>query len=229
MDMILLKNKLKFLEKSNVLILDLETTGFPTQKSGYHTGADEYYDYKDNSKYDSSRIVQIAWTYIENFDFDDLDDVEINCFIRKPKDFDTIPQDAMKIHGISFGKAKKEGILLSKIINHKGFSDALINSDYIIAHNAFFDVFILLNELYRLKFNECVSKLDDMLQNDQIVCTAEYSRDICQMNSRGKRYKMPKLVELYKFYYGYQSVGNHNAANDVDTLVQILKYDTNSK
>ena len=38
------------------LIIDTETTGFPITK-----GFNKYYDPIDHNKYDSARIVQIAW------------------------------------------------------------------------------------------------------------------------------------------------------------------------
>ena len=104
-----LQKKLNFLLNKNILIIDLETTGLPARKPGFHTGIDGYYDYKDNSKYNNCRIVQIAWTLIRDFTFDKLENIDIECYIRKPNNFN-IPKDAEKIHKISQNIAMKEGI-----------------------------------------------------------------------------------------------------------------------
>ena len=218
-----LQKKLNFLSNKNILIIDLETTGLPAKKPGFHTGIDGYYDYKDDSKYNNCRIVQIAWTLICDFNFDKLENIDIECYIRKPNNFN-IPKDAEKIHKISQNIAMKEGIKLGEIINNKGLKKALFKCDYVIAHNVLFDVFILLNELHRIKFNKCVTVLNNLLETNKLICTGEYSKDICKLRMSGPGYKMPKLIELYKFYYDEFPENNHNAKDDVNTIVKILGY-----
>lgn len=214
----LMKNKLKFIKHFNVMIIDLETTGLPQNNK-----TDIYFHYTDNSKYDTSRIIQIAWTYIEQFDFDKLKNCQINCYIRKPTDFKKISEKAIAIHGITYEKAKNKGITLSNIINNQNLKNQLSKCDYIIAHNAVFDISILLNEFNRLKFNECVSKLKKLIQKKQIICTGEYSKDICKLpfmtskNHTYGAYKMPRLTELYEFYY-------RKIQRNIDTTIYILKY-----
>ena len=217
--------KLDFLSGKNVLVFDLETTGFPTRKPGFNTGRNQYYDYQNNTKYESSRIVQIAWTLIENFDFDKLEDIDINCYIRKPINFHEIPPVVVAIHGISYQQAVDEGIILSEILNKKNLKNDLLKCDYIMAHNVWFDVLILLNELNRIKFTKCVNKMNQLVINNKMICTGEYSRDICKMPMKyGIEYKMPQLRELYKFYYGDFPPNSHDAKHDVNAIIKILKY-----
>ena len=54
-------NNMNKYKGKNLLIFDLETTGLPiTPRFG------EYYNYIENDKYNSSRIVSIAWSIIKN-------------------------------------------------------------------------------------------------------------------------------------------------------------------
>jgi DNA polymerase III epsilon subunit-like protein len=52
-----------FLKNKNVFIFDTETTGLPAKSIKWGT----YWDYRMNDKYDSCRIVSIAWSSIHNF------------------------------------------------------------------------------------------------------------------------------------------------------------------
>ena len=217
------KSKIDKLNGKNVLVFDLETSGLPIRRSGYYDKMiNAYYDYKKNKAYDCCRIVEVGWSYIENFDKDNIDLDSVKSFVRKPTDFDKIPNS--EFHGITYKKAKKEGLSLSKILNKEGLKDAIENCDYVIAHSAIFDMYILLNELYRLKFNNTMEKLASFLNTDKLVCTAELGRDICKIRSMyGPGYKIPKLVELYNHYYNEYPKESHRASCDVKTVLMILQ------
>ena len=207
----------------NILVYDVETTGLPARTEGFTTGRDQYHDYRDNSKYDSSRLVQIAWYYKENFNKKNINSDEIKTFIRKPKDFSKIENS--KFHGVTYEMAKKDGVKLSKILKEKGLAEAIYNCDYIIAHNALFDVHILLNECHRLKFKKITKKINQLLDNDKIICTGQFTRNICKLPIRRNpcfKYKMPRLDELYHYYYSQLPKKSHDAGCDVDTLLKIL-------
>ena len=64
------KSVLDFLKGKNVFVFDTETTGLPL---GSPSGWGSYWDYRMNDKYDSSRIVSIAWASINNFDRENID------------------------------------------------------------------------------------------------------------------------------------------------------------
>ena len=210
------------LKGKNVLVLDIETTGFPFRKKGYFENIDNaYYDYKLNSKYDSSRIVEIAWSYIENYDKSKINKDNIKTFIRKPVDFKEIPNS--DFHGITMDQAKKEGKMLSKILKEDGLSDALLNCDYIVGHCVSFDIYILLNELYRMKFNKVIDRLKTFLDTDKLVCTAKIGKTICQIPTPFGNLKLPKLEELYKHYYKKNPDNSHRSHYDVKSLLEILE------
>jgi len=84
---IIIMDNIKNLIGKNVIIFDLETSGLPTRKPYFTTGEDQYYEPTDLSKYDSCRIVSIAYAYIKNFDYNTLNECIIKSYIRKPLDF----------------------------------------------------------------------------------------------------------------------------------------------
>jgi len=212
----------QFLEGSNVLIFDTETTGLPARIPGFHNDQSKsYYDPTDNSKYDSSRLCQIAWVYIEKFNVDKLKDAKINSYIRKPLDFKI---NNSEFHGITTKIAKEKGLLFSKILSCKNLKYDLDNADYIIAHNVMFDVHILLNELYRLDYMNTYQKLMNKYENGQLICTCEMGRNICKISTKYRSYKLPKLQELYFHYFGEYPKIAHTADADVATLVAVIEF-----
>ena len=58
------KSVIDFLKGKNVFVFDTETTGLPAKTDKWGT----YWDYKMSDKYDSSRIVSIAWASLKKFD-----------------------------------------------------------------------------------------------------------------------------------------------------------------
>ena len=248
-------SKLKFLESKNVFVFDTETTGLPEKVPYAKWGSpNEYWPYKMNNKYSNSRIVSIAWVSIPNYITGNIlqsnnnnnnnnhndNDNNIEHFIRYPEGFDTIPTEA--IHGITWAKACNEGLKFIDIFDNKGLKKALMDAEYIIAHNVFFDVHILMNELWRLQCDsgmECIKHIETMIKNGKCICSGVIGRDICKIeyktnkkarydkctdteNTATKKYKIPKLVELYKFLYGCEFQGQHRADCDVIALLQCL-------
>lgn len=215
----------QYMEKfkgKNVLIIDLETTGIPERKPNSPNDITEYYDYTDNSKYDNSRIVEIAWHNIDNFSLEQLRVKRMHSYVIKPSNF-TIGNE--KYHGISNEYAEIVGKDFKDVIINLGFGSALDNADYIVAHNAYFDVAILRNELYRIKSNVTLGNLNKLIENNRIICTGQLGRDICKLETRRNKfnkYKMPSLDELYKHYYGENPSVQHSALFDVDTTRKIL-------
>jgi DNA polymerase III epsilon subunit-like protein len=202
----------------NILIFDTETTGLPERKQDKsHNEPDKYYNPTDNSKYDNSRIVQIAWAYIENFDstkITDVNNLSIQSFIRKPINNEfNIGNSAF--HGITNEIAIKDGVKLSEILNKHGLSNRMKEADFIIAYNALFDIAILSNELHRLNFTGLFNVLKNKFKNKQIICAMRLWGNIFN--------KRLSLNELYKQYYNGQDNENmHNAKYDIIALIEIL-------
>ena len=93
----------QILKGKNVLIFDLETTGLYMDNNTF--GTYKYKCYEDNSKYNATRILEIGWKYIENYNSHfDTDDVK--SFYRKSKDITKI--NNTNIHGITLDCINKQ-------------------------------------------------------------------------------------------------------------------------
>ncbi len=194
----------------------------PTKKPYFATGIDEYYDPIDLKKYDSCRIVSIAYTYIKNFNLDTLTKSIIKSYIRKPLDF-IITEENSKFQGITNENAIKKRKTLSNVISD-GFHNDLAECDYIIGHNIMFDIFVLLSELHRINFKSNFENLKYHLDEKKYLCTGEVGRAICKLptKQRNYTYKMPRLEELYKKLCDEHNLRFHDAENDVLAVVRIL-------
>ena len=236
------KSLIDFMEGKNVLVFDTETTGLPDPgPAGFNT----YWPYQESARYKKSRIVSIAWSYIPNFSQANINSNNIVEYIRRPEDFTEIP--TAHIHGITYEKAVAEGITLYDILANKGLADAIKEADYIVAHNVKFDYNILQADLFRIIEDyplvaECINHLRHIEEENRLICTAMIGRTICKIEYKGYgacsvrnsyesnkkqktniKYKTPKLVELYKHYYGKEFDNQHNASADVWALLEIMK------
>lgn len=250
-----------FLKNTNVFVFDTETTGLPAKSPN---GWGSFWDYKLNDKYDKSRIVSIAWSSISNYgmsnesQLNNTQDTQtqdkhlttkynIEHYLRYPEDFIDIP--TTHIHGISFQDILTKGIKFGLILINYGLGKALLDANYLVAHNISFDYHVLMNELYRLTLicslssditniqilnmaNSCISHLQYLKQNACVICTGELSTPICKLPFPStnaylgykKNYKMPKLQELYKFCFGKEFENAHSADGDVKALLEILSF-----
>jgi len=181
---------------NRVLMIDIKTTGTPLIKRNID-GSYNYYDYKDNTKYDSSRIIQISWSYI-NAEIKD----NINCHLVKPFNLDSIPKSCETLYNINYNDIDK-GKSLYTILNKLGLRHAIMNSDYIIGHDIPFITSVLLNELHRRKFNKTINKLYDMVDNDQMICT----ENMCYRYVVSKKYT---LIDLHKHFMKNEIIMNNN-------------------
>jgi len=240
------KSVIDFLEGKNVFVFDTETTGLPDRVPGAKWGtSSEYWNYTINEKYERSRIVSIAWAFVRSFDKVVVGNETIQHYIRYPDGFNDIP--TTHIHGISFETALRQGIPFCDIFENCGLYENLMRVDYIVAHNVNFDVHILLNELHRLDTDNATNAIRhilNLLSLGRCICTGDLGKDICKLeykskfkpnvsnqdtdikldtNKKCKRYKMPKLVELYKHFYGCEFEDAHNAEGDVRALLKCLQ------
>ena len=84
--------------------------------------------------------------------------------------------------------------------------------------------------LIREKANLCIESLSDLYCNGRVICTGQLSTNICKIEfptkniylGSKKNYKMPKLIELYNYYYGCDFENAHSAEGDVKALIACL-------
>jgi len=184
-------------------IFDTETTGLPKSR-----GFGNFYDYTDSAKYDSSRLVQIAWMIC-----DDTGDVKVErTHIICPDGF-TIPEESTKIHNISDAHAREIGVKFDKVVEHLVHDLKEYAPKRMVAHNLQFDRHVLLAELHRRGGNEDLLKhLLGMGKN----CTMLTGKPLCNITTpkNPNWVKFPSLVELHEYLFHKPMEAKHEALYD---------------
>ena len=193
-----------------VLIFDTETTGLPQTKIINQEFLDK-------------------WPYIVQFSFI-IFDTELNKIIVS-NDFiiklDTvIPEESIKIHGISNEISRDKGINIESVL--KEFFYYLGEVDLLVGHNVSFDINMIHIELLRIIYNKKYPKqhikaykLDlHLLKNyKNIFCTLQESIDLCNIKALdkfGREYtKFPKLSELHVKLFNTMPNNLHNSFIDI--------------
>jgi DNA polymerase III subunit epsilon len=170
------------------LIFDTETTGLPKSWHASVTRLDNW-----------PRIVQLAWVLYDEAG----KELQQRVRIVKPEGF-TIPEQVVKIHGISTQRAMAEGISLREVLDE--FCTILNRGPItLVAHNINFDEKIVGAELLRMKIQSDFFTLPK-------ICTMKSTIDYCNLPLK----KYPQLAELYFKLFQSNFKGAHQA--DADAL-----------
>jgi DNA polymerase-3 subunit epsilon len=180
-----------------MVVFDLETSGLPRKISFA-----EYYPYTQNEYYDSSRILSLAFAEIRLGNVDDLERINVHSYFRKPENF-AISEESFKVHKLSTEFLSENGKEMHEILNSSALIDLFNRADYILSHNILFDFNILCNEMSRLG----IKVPEDW--TSKLACS-------CKMAS----YK--RLGDLYQDVVQKKAENLHNAAGDVQVLLEIL-------
>ncbi len=171
------------------LFFDTETTGLPRSWKAPVSDLQNW-----------PRLVQIAWVLTDS-KARELASAE---YTIQPEGF-TIPQDAVKVHGITTKKAMQEGVALKTVL--KAIAGSLAETSILVAHNVDFDEKILGAEFLRSGFDNYV----DMKKR---TCTMKGATEYCQLPGP-YGYKWPTLAELHQMLFNEQLNGAHRALIDV--------------
>ena len=212
---------LEEIRNNKVLFFDLETTGVIKTPRGIKP-EEEYPDYKELEIYDNARIVSIGWLYMKNFDYDYEIEIEnISEQIIKPEGF-VIPEEAIKIHKITNETAIEKGKDLKKSL--KGIGKIIKECEYIIGYNVYYDINVLLSELYRKKRSKTIKKILKLKKEKKIICMGQISSKEAKPNKFYKYaiYAIPKQTEVYKKCYNEELINAHNAKSDVLGMIKIM-------
>ena len=181
-----------------ILIFDTETTGLPNWRA---KGPQWYKSWP--------YIVQLSWIL---YNVDKNTFVKGDYIIKLPLNI-TIPNDSIKIHGITNKIMNTQGVDFMKALTH--FLIHLHNADFIVAHNLDFDKKMLLAEFER---RDMINHFDVIKGVD--YCTMRNSEELCGLTKispvTGLRYsKFPRLSELHYCLFKERLVNLHNSYNDV--------------
>ena len=182
------------MEKTWVLVVDTETTGFPPKNTPI----------EDSKAWDQCRVVQIAWSIFDETGRPRGD----KCYIIQPDANTVFSEGAVRVHGISKQKAQTEGVPFSDVFNDLHVS--LANIKTIVAHNIRFDDPVIQAEMYRAKRNSLLT----LWNTKERYCT------MLSGTRPGERW--PKLAVLYERLYGKPAEGRlHSADTDVALCADI--------
>jgi len=179
-------------QKECKIVLDIETTGLPKKVSGIYSNP------TDLSLYDSSRIVELGYYIIDKNNVK-IKEVE---YLIKPKNF-VIPDDVVKVHGISQEIAMTKGISIKYVIAILYLDLIKYDCTTFIAHNVEFDKNIILSECYRINYHPIIDKLKSM-------------SNFCTMKDNKIFNKWLKLGHLYEELFNKPIIVNHRSLSDVD-------------
>lgn len=207
---------------NNILFLDLETSGLIKTKSTLKP-EEKYHDYK-SIEYDEARIISFGYAFINNFNYSYINEyIEKNIFefIVKPDNFKI---NNNHIHGITQEYAENKGKSIIEYLKY--FEEMIMNIEFIIGYNIYFDINILLSELYRYGFNNSIDKIIELKNNKKILCTGLLSSNYLKPDNWVKKfnYHIPKQIEVYKKCFNEYPNYPHNAKYDVIALIQINHY-----
>ena len=173
----------------NILVFDIETTGFPKYRN---TPPFKTYSY------DTCRIIEIGYIIVTPTG------EKVKEVSQLIKYSDNIDIQNSHIHGISNEMVNGYGISIHDMFDE--LIHDLTNVDTIVAHNLEFDYNVLLSEVYRNYKN--YRNLLGLLYSKELHCTMQI----------GKKYmpnfKFPKLVELNHLLFNEEWKQSHRALDD---------------
>jgi len=177
---------------SNVIVIDLETTGLPPLKYGKFISPEDNIEKWNNN---ICRIVEIAWIMYDRHG----NVLKKERYIIKPDDF-YVNEESTKIHGITHEQADKEGIEFGLVLSI--LKSDILCCETVVAHNMEFEYNVLLYEWMK-EDHETI----DIWKNTNKVCTM---KDFLA----SKNIKWPKLGELYSSLCNSELVNSHSALAD---------------
>lgn len=183
----------------NIIFFDTETTGIPVW--GEPSGIEK-----------QPHIVQLAAHLVDSETREILETMDE---IIKPNGW-TIPQETINIHGITNERANDVGI--PEVTALQIFFDMWSDSSLRVAHNTTFD-----NRIIRIGTKRYFSEvIQERWKAGEYKCTGLLTKPIMQMlPKRQHGYKMPKLVEAYKYFFGKEFEGAHTAIGDVNACMAV--------
>jgi DNA polymerase III epsilon subunit-like protein len=191
------------------MFIDVETTGF----------------IKSNPY-----LVSIAYSiYANNVTNDDFSKempskvLEYYTIVKPPSKDYIIPEESVKVHGITTQMAQEQGISNEEVINNLHCVFDVYNIKTIVAHNIDFDISVMFIQFKRYDVKHTACPLKQKMYDKIVYCTMKETTDMMNLqrnNSRGSYKKYPKLQELYHKLFDGEDFPAHNALEDVRACVR---------
>jgi DNA polymerase-3 subunit epsilon len=173
------------------IVFDVETTGLPKDYKASPISFELW-----------PHIVQFSWLLVTK---NTKENTKEKSYIIKPDNY-IISEESSNIHNITTTYAIQNGYLLKDVLQI--FKKDCDSVDFVVAHNATFDISVVSAAYHRIKENV------NFLKNKKVICTMKSSTNICKLPGK-YGYKYPKLEELYFFLFKEKpNVILHNALED---------------
>jgi len=203
-----------------VLFIDVETIGLPIQKINKEYKPEErFYHYSENEKYENSRMIQISYKYYENYNEKICDITEIIDYIIRPDGFEV---NGTEFHTITNEIANENGIKINKALREIIYFLLHDEIDFIAGYNIYFDINILMNELYRINKIKTLGKIQKLIDDKKIIDIAQICAKMNLVEIKNKKkYQISKQSIIYKKLFDKEQQNSHNSKYDVLNLIEI--------
>ena len=187
-----------------LFFFDTETNGLPSNYKAPPTQVDKW-----------PEIVSIAWE-VWRIEADVWRHIATKSYLVQPSEGIRWNSEAERIHGISYERARSEGLPILQILGE--VEAELAQASHVIAHNLAFDRSILLSSMIRSRgtakwtLGKNVCTMMETISICKIISTSPYA-------TAAEPYKWPRLQELHNFLFGKDWEGTaHEALSDVQCM-----------
>ena len=195
-----------------ILVFDTETTGIIPRNDTNTPILDKQFPH----------IVQLSFIVYESLT---KTLVESYDFIIDTAKHTNIPEETIKVHGISNEKSIKEGVPIKVAL--QAFINELYCCDYLVAHNLNFDLTMIKYELKRMQIDSDKILKNDKLKRVEHYCTMNKGKWLCKIEKISEKtgntyYKSPKQYELHQHLFGTVPENLHNSFHDILVCLRIF-------
>lgn len=188
-----------------ILLFDTETTGLPTKRNVPATTSPLVWP----------DLVSISWILCDNQRV-----MKRETHYIKPNGW-VIPEDSIKIHGITNDYARANGQELKAVMEK--FKADLLTAHRVIAHNIEFDRNVVIHA-FKWRLNQDPASIWDPKKE---MCSMAASKNELKLPSKYPKpddlYKMPRLDELYTDTFKKPPPPQaHSSDRDVEVLYEIV-------
>jgi DNA polymerase III epsilon subunit-like protein len=189
-----------------VVILDVDTTGLPSVPQGKPIP-----EFTDLMAFDTCRLIQCSYALCNKHNFDL---VKSGMFIIRSDGF---PIENEQFHGISLEVSQTKGIPF--VSAAKDLVQVMSQADFILSHNAAFDLGIFKSELFRYGLlNEL-----NLVRSKTAICAMTVAAPVVGLLDKIGHPKNPTMKELVKCALNEEFPAVHNSIVDVDFLRRSLQ------
>lgn len=187
------------------LLFDTETTGLPTQRNV--SAAQSPHVWPD--------LVSISWILCDGPTV-----LKRETYYIKPEGW-IIPEDSIKIHGITNAYATTHGYILKHVM--ETFKEDLLTAERVIAHNMEFDKNVVIHA-WKWRLNQNPNLLWDPTKERRSMLASKNELKLPSKYPKpGDLYKNPRLDELYTNTMKKPSPPQaHSSSRDVEVLYEIV-------